>query len=128
MNPHGTPHDASDDDGINVKKIIAVGAVSLFIFAVSALIAHLIMRNDLAKLEAGGLPPKPAAIGREEIGIVDQVEFEGDHRLEDWRNAKKKRLNSYGWSDRNRQLIHIPINQAIEELIGQTASTSGSPP
>jgi hypothetical protein len=117
-----------DDDGIDIKKILIVGAASLAIFVISAVIAHLIMRSDVARLEAGGKPPIPTGIGQDEIGIVDQVEFAGDHRLDDWRKAKKDRLNSFGWSDRTRQLIHIPINQAIEELIAQTATTSGSPP
>jgi hypothetical protein len=117
-------HDPSgdhDDDGINIKKIIVVGGISLAIFVVSAVIAHLIMRADVAKMEALGKPPIPTSIGRDEIGIVDQVEFENDRRLGEWRAAKQKRLTSYGWSDRSKQVIHIPIDQAMDEVIAEAA-------
>jgi hypothetical protein len=119
--PGQDPNADHDDDGINIKKIIVVGALSLAIFAISAIIAHVIMRSDVAKLEAAGKPPIPTSIGRDEIGIVDQVEFDSDRRLAEWRAAKQKRLTTYGWSDRTKQIIHIPIDKAMDEVVAQAA-------
>ena len=110
-----------DDDGVDMKKILTVGVVSLVIFAISAVIAYLIMRSDAREVASRGRPPPPSEIGRDEIGIVDQVEFSQDHRLQEWKAAKRKRLGSYGWVDRERGRVHIPIENAMEQVISQAA-------
>jgi hypothetical protein len=122
--PHATDnHAASEDaDGVDIKKIITVGGVSLFIFAVSAVIAALIVRGENKQYEARGLPPPPGELGKDEIGLVDQVEFSQDHRLEDWKAAKRKRLDSYGWVDRSKSLVHIPIEKAIDQVVTQAGA------
>jgi hypothetical protein len=108
-----------DDDGVDMKKILAVGVVSLVIFAISAFVAYLIMRSDAREVAARGLPPVPSELGRDEIGIVDQVEFSQDHRLQEWKAAKRKRLETYGWVNRDKGLVHIPIETAIDQVVGQ---------
>jgi hypothetical protein len=114
----------ADDDGVDIQKILAVGVVSLVIFAISALIAWLILRADVRKIDAvEGRPPVPSQIGKDEIGIVDQVEFNQDNRLDEWRAAKRKRLGSYGWVDRDKGLVHIPIDKAMEQVVSQAAGT-----
>jgi hypothetical protein len=117
---HGTGS-FSDDDGVDIKKILTVGGIALATFALSAFIAYLIMRSDLKEVEARGLPPVPSEIGKDEIGIVDQVEFSQDDRLEQWRAAKRKRLEGYGWVDRARGLVHIPVEKAIDQVVAQSA-------
>jgi hypothetical protein len=122
---HGPSHDVLADDGIDTKKILLVGVGSLTVFAISAFIAYLILRHDTQEYEARGLPPAPSMIGKDEIGIVDQPEFSLDRRLEDWKAVKQHRLNSYGWVDRQKNLIHIPIDKAIDQVVAESAS--GSP-
>jgi hypothetical protein len=119
--PQHRPGSFSDDDGVDIKKILTVGGVSLATFALSALIAHLIMRSDIKQVEARGLPPVPSEIGKDEIGIVDQVEFSQDNRLDEWRAAKRKRLDGYGWVDRAKGLVHIPVDKAIDQVVSQGA-------
>jgi hypothetical protein len=123
---HGPSHPSSlDDDGIDIKKILLIGGASLAIFAFSAFVAYLILRSHVADYEAKGLPAVPANIGKDEIGIVDQPEFDGDRRLEEWKAVKQHRLNHYGWVDRKKNLIHIPIDQAIDQVVAESAA--GSP-
>jgi hypothetical protein len=129
---HASPgHDPGNEDGVNMKLIVWVGVVSLAVFAISAVIAWLIMRADYAALEQshGRANPKPEAMGRDEIGIVDQVEFDNDTRLHEWRLAKEKRLGSYGWVDKTKGLIHIPIDKAMEQVVSQAgaAAPGGTP-
>lgn len=120
----GAPH---GEDGINIGKIVAVGVVSLVIFALSAAAAWVILEIDERRLtETHGLAPRGAAIGQAEIGIVDVAHFDGDRRLEEWRAAKKKRLAGYGWSDRSKGIIHIPVDKAIDELVGGAAAGWGA--
>jgi len=128
MSTHATqePHDPLGDDGINLKTIVWVGVISLVIFAASAVIAKVILDHDLDRYEERGMPPRGAEIGKPEIGIVDTVEFEGDHRLDDWRADKARALGSYGWVDRSRGIIHIPIAAAMAEVVRQ-AEGGGAP-
>lgn len=135
-----TPHnpdvaqDASSgvNDGVNMKKIIAVGVVSLVVFALSTVASWAILRADTERLKAAqGLAGAPTQIGKDEIGLVDQIHFDADRRLQDWQAAKAKQLTTYGWSDRSKNLIHIPIDQAIEQVIaqagGKTAPATPAP-
>lgn len=104
-------------------KIVAVGAVSLIVFIISAIVAWLILRADTARLrEERGVPPVPTMMGKDEVGIVDQVVFDTDERLQEWRAAKRKRLSTFGWSNRGKNLIHIPISKAMDEVISQAAA------
>ena len=43
-------------------------------------------------------------------------------QLEEWREAKRQRLSTYGWSDRRKNLIHIPIDRAMDEVVSQAAA------
>ena len=116
---HDAPHASGNEDGVNLRKIVIVGAVSLTIFALSAVAASMILDHDTAMLrETRGVPPAPVALGRPEIGIVDTIDFASDHRLEVWRAERKARLHSYGWTDKSKGLIHIPIDKAMDELAG----------
>ena len=56
---------------------------------------------------------------KEEVGIVDYVPFDADDRLEHWQQEKAKALNSYGWVDKKKGLIHIPIDEAMKDVIRQ---------
>jgi hypothetical protein len=119
---------AGGDDQINIRKIILVGGISLAIFALSAVLAYVILEVDTERLRSKGQERHPgAAIGQDEIGIIDQVHFDADKRLEQWKSAKRKRLDGYGWSDRRKGLIHIPIEDAMKEVV-QRASAAGSAP
>jgi len=122
----GSPHSSLDDDGIDIKKILLIGFGSLSTFALSAVVAYFILRHDTAEYEAKGTPPAPALIGKAEIGIVDQPEFDKDERLEEWKKAKQHKLNTPGWVDRGKGLVRIPIDKAIDQVVAE--SGNGSPP
>jgi hypothetical protein len=122
-NPEHRTTGSIDDDGVDIRRILMVGAISLATFAVSAFVAYLILRSESHRLDARGRPPPAAEIGKDEIGIVDQVDFASDRRLEEWRENKRRRLEGYGWASRSQGLVHIPIEKAIEQVI----STGGAP-
>lgn len=56
-----------------------------------------------------------------EINIVNQDVFVLDVRAYEEHDRIDQRLNSYGWVDRERGQIHIPIHQAIKEVLQQHA-------
>jgi hypothetical protein len=73
---------------------------------------------------AGGAPADPAAIvqGKDEIGIVEQIPFDSDRRLPIWKAQMDKRLTSYGWVDRAKGIIHVPVERAMQEVVDQAAA------
>jgi hypothetical protein len=126
--PQSAPaaHVQGTDDDVSMKKIIAVGVVSLVVFALSAVVAYVILRRDEAELRQRGVAPMATGLARKhEIGMVDYIPFDADARLDRWRAEKAKALNSYGWVDRSKRIIHIPVEEAMKELIRQNTGPRG---
>jgi hypothetical protein len=118
---HGShPPGHSSEDEIDYFKVIMVGVFSLIAFALGTVWAVKILRHETAKVEAVTGAPRMPNLGQPEIGIVDQVLFEGDHRLATWRAERSARLNGYGWVDRSKGLVHIPIERAMDEAASGT--------
>jgi hypothetical protein len=115
---HGMGAEDGADDQIDFKKVVAVGVVSLIVFALGTFWAVTILHRETARAHAATGVSRPPMLGQSEIGIVDQVLFTGDHRLADWKAEREARLNGYGWVDRSKGIVHIPIDKAIDEVIG----------
>src|SRR5450432_3059971 len=120
---HGT-HSAGSN-AMTLGKLVPVGVVSLLLFAVGIVWAYRIMVARQAEVEGQGLARVPTEIGKPEIGIVDQVPFSIDHRLEVWKAKNLKHLSSYGWIDRAKGVVHIPIERAMEQVIASPPDIPG---
>ena len=120
---HGS-HD--NEDSIDFVKVIAVGVVSLVIFAIATYWAATILRRETARIEERTGHPRPAQLGAPEIGIVDQPPFISDTRLEVWQKQHADRLNNYGWAERAKGVAHIPIESAMDAVVGG-ARAAGAP-
>jgi hypothetical protein len=119
--PHNDQHGSDASDEIAYGKVIAVGVVSLAIFAASVVWASVILSHETKKNEqATGATHRPARITEEEIGIVDQVPFATDTRLHRWRAEHNAKLNGYGWIDREKGIVHVPIERAMDAIAGGT--------
>jgi hypothetical protein len=120
-------HGQETGDEIAYGKVIAVGVVSLVIFALSIVWAAKILSHETEKNEqATGVTQRPLRIEQEEIGIVDQVPFSVDNRLPRWRAQHDAKLNGYGWVDRAKGIAHVPIERAIEAVVSG-ALPAGAP-
>ncbi|HVZ89233.1 MAG TPA: hypothetical protein VHG72_19860 [Polyangia bacterium] len=120
-------HDSHSDHGghqsedqIDFAKVIAVGVVSLIVFTLGTLWAVAIFHRQTARSRAAAGEAAQPQLGRGEIGIVDQVLFEGDHRLATWRAERAALLNGYGWIDRSKGIVHVPIERAMEQVLAGT--------
>jgi hypothetical protein len=121
--PPEAQQDENGDDGVNLKLIVMIGVVSLIVFIASAVIAWWILREDTQKYGVRGVAPEVRGLAKkQEVGIVDYVPFDSDHRLEQWQQAKAKALNGYGWVDKPKGVIHIPIDEAIKDVVRQAGS------
>jgi len=103
-----------EEDRIATRKVIAVGVGSLVIFAIGVALAWLLLERRTAALLPEGEPPSPPQIGQTEVGIVNQTPFGEPSKAEQRAATQHARLHSYGWVDRRRGLIHIPIERAMQ--------------
>ena len=95
-------------------KLVLIGVITLIIFALAVVWATRIMQSRTRDNEPTGKPTIPSQLGRPEIGIVDQVPFEQAHDARKLRESKLKQLNSYGYIDKARGTVHVPIERAYE--------------
>jgi hypothetical protein len=119
-------HDSDGGEEVNYSKVIGVGVGSLVIFAASIWWASTIWRGETEKIEAAVGKAKTFDIHQQEIGIVDQVPFSIDTRFADWHRARLAHLNSTGWVDKTKGVVHIPIQFAIQQVIAGGAP-AGAP-
>jgi hypothetical protein len=124
--PHNS-HDHKSADEINYVKVIGVGVSSLVVFALCTFWAAKILHLKTAEVEkSSGMARLGAEVGKAEIGIVDQVPFQTDTRLEEWRASHNARLNGYGWVDRAKGIAHVPIERAMD-AVASGALPMGAP-
>jgi hypothetical protein len=124
---HGPSVSDSDvaEDGINIGKIVLIGLLSLAVFAAGIVWAYFLMvarQNDVRRL---GPARVASEIGKSEIGIVDQVPFETDTRLEEWREMSRRKLAGHGWVDRANGIARIPIEVAMERVVANPPDIAG---
>jgi hypothetical protein len=109
--------DAPQGQDIRFGKVIAVGVISLAVFAVGSIWSVAILREKQKEMNPSGRVTLPAELGQEEIGIVDQVPFDLNRWVHKYKQEQEQRLDSYGWVDRKAGTIHVPIDRAMELLV-----------
>lgn len=114
---HLEPPKAQQDPALPVGKILAVGLGALLLFTASGYWSYTIYDKRSRELQLLGPDPIPREIGQREIGIVDQVPFDVYRTLQTYRTNSKHRLETWGWVDKKQGIVHMPIEQAMEQMI-----------
>jgi len=123
----GHREDAQASDGVNLGKVVAVGVVSLALFAVGIVWAVYLMHSQQDAVRRAGPARELTQLYKAEVGIVDMALFTQDGRLKAFRSERTAWLNSYGWSDRKAGLIHTPIEQAMAAVVAEASRPETSP-
>ena len=116
---HLSAHDASahppaEEDWVPSRRIVLVGVASLVLFFVGSLAAGLALRAVRRELNPDGPPTMPGEVGKAKIGMVEQRLFENANQGLAWRAQAEQRLRSTGWVDRQKGIVHIPIDRAMD--------------
>jgi len=128
QSPHPSGPQSGTDahaDGMNLTKIMLVGAGALAVFAVGIIWSYFLWGAELREIGGRGRAAPASEIGKPEIGIVDQVLFSTDTRLTVWKAEHAKRLGKYGWVDRAKGVAHIPIELAMQKVIASPPDIAG---
>ena len=116
---HLPPPEAQADEHIAGFKVVAIGVTALVVFGAATWWSSRILDRTARTLSPAGPLPIGKEIGKAEIGIVDQTPFETTRGAEHYRREQLQRLNSYGWVDPAKGIIHVPIEKAIEQLLAE---------
>ena len=126
----------SEEDRISSGKVIAVGVGALVVFFLASFVTLSYLR-----VQEGERPllPVPPEIGQSKIGLVEQQLFESAslgaaaralveaNRGAKDRDARRSRLESYGWVDRKAGVVRIPIARAMELSAQGARPRAGAP-
>jgi hypothetical protein len=116
---HLPPPEAQADEHVAGFKIVAVGVIALVVFGAATVWSSRILDRSARALSPTGPIAAAKDIGKAEIGIVDQTPFETTRGAEHYRRRERERLNSYGWVDPQKGIIHVPIDAAIDRFLAE---------
>lgn len=95
------------DERLPWPRLLRLAAAALGLFALAGLGAALVQRSDAGKLSDGRADaPTPAP------GLIEQ-----NTRAQDLAAARRAQLEEYGWVDKDKNLIRIPIERAMQLVV-----------
>lgn len=112
------PRPAQMDDELPMARLLRVAAVAIAVGLFGVGWAYGQWKLTVRIDQPHGPPPLPARIGAAEQGVVFQHPFDQLRDGLDLRESERRRLGSYGWVDRARGVVHVPIDVAIDQLLG----------
>ncbi len=129
-------HDAHDplpdpeSPEVRIGPIVATGAGLLLLMVLGIVISLEMMRRWGAERVADEPAPRPQGIFREEDPQAPLLQVSSRQAMSEMRAREAKLLDSYGWVDRQRGIVHIPVEQAIDKYLvtAQAPAKDGAAP
>jgi len=113
---------------LNVRAVawFAIGLVACAIIIDVALIG---IYPLFARRHPSPSPPSRVALQPHLVAPAPRLQTNPSADLDGFRAAEEKKLNSYGWVDKQRNLARIPVERAMELIVqrGLPARGSGTP-
>ncbi|MFO1434453.1 MAG: hypothetical protein U1F76_30960 [Candidatus Competibacteraceae bacterium] len=112
---HTTPA-GHEPEGVFVRRILAIaaGLIAVIVLCAAAVWGMLRLKGQPATSLSRTAPPvQPVNTPPPRLQIAPTLD------LEDLLTRQRQRLNSYGWTDRQQGIVHIPIERAMELLVQQ---------
>lgn len=99
-------------ESLRAKHVVAAFGLGLAAVALTLSAARLWEAHALPEAKA-----PPPQVGAKEIARVFQAPFPLENSARDEREAQRARLDGYGWVDRERGIIHLPIERAMQLIV-----------
>ena len=116
---HLPPPPEQAQEGIDWFAVFTTAGAALLIFAVGTFVVYRYLLSREKALQPEGPDPIPIILGQPEIGIVDQVAFDVTRSLQVYKAESVERLSSWGWMDKQKGTIHMPIDRAMDLVVQQ---------
>lgn len=110
------PHIEQESERVPGRPLAEAGVLTLIVTIACVLVAWWLGECGAAQLRATHSADQgdaPEEIGGIESGLLDDATV-GELR----RAALRERLNRWGWVDRSRGRVHVPVDVAIDLYLG----------
>ncbi|MFT3837860.1 MAG: hypothetical protein QM723_12790 [Myxococcaceae bacterium] len=101
-----------EPESVPAAKVAIALLLTVAIAALGAVLGRLLEHQA-----RGPGAARPTAAGQPEIGRQFQRPFGLEKTAAEVRQHEHERLESYGWVDRKRELIHVPLERAYDAVI-----------
>jgi hypothetical protein len=115
------PPAAQAEEAIHWGKVLGISVGALAAFTIAVWMMARFMNTRERMLQPNGPDPIPRRIGEREIGLVEQVPFDVARPAAQYRRERLERLESWGWVDRKRGIVHMPIEKAMDAVVAEHA-------
>jgi hypothetical protein len=105
-------HERSD---LNPAKIFLFGAILLVTVVASAAVSYFFLRYAAVRRPSPQVASFPPARAREPAP-APRLQVHGTNELREMRGGEERVLLSYAWIDREKGIVRIPVEQAMEIL------------
>lgn len=102
-----------EQDLVPTRRIVVIGVIGLCVF-VGAGVWSATVQRELTGTNRSDTAGRAEHAGEREVGNVFQRPFDKENISAERKLEARKRLDSAGWVDRERGVVHIPIEQAME--------------
>ena len=116
--PHFPVH--QEEDVVASGRLWRIGVAGVLVGAVGVVVAGILLVvrvGDLRPSFAGPGGPRAAA---REISQVEQTPILDARDGEDLHAAQRRELDGWGWADRDAGIARIPIQRAMDLVVGQS--------
>lgn len=106
---------------VSVGRVALFGVGLMLLIVVGAVVSWLTFRYFAGLPQEGaGYPP----LSPQQLPPAPRLEVFPVEDLAKKREAEAKRLDSYGWIDRQNGVVHIPIERAMELVVERSGPAS----
>lgn len=127
---HGA-HDPLPDPeppDVRIGPILATGAGLLMVMVVGIFVSLELIRRWGTERVADEPAPRPQGIFRETNPQAPLLQVGGREAMSEMRAREAELLGSYGWVDRGAGVVHIPIEQAIDQYLSKRPASAEPQP
>jgi hypothetical protein len=110
-------------EAVKWRKVLTIMGVTATVYMGGVVVMYFEMRITQAAQNPS--PSIPGAIGDHRINLLLQPMFAIETQAYDEHARESERLDSYGWTDRDAGIIHIPILRAMDDVL--TGGDAGAP-
>ena len=109
---------------VRIGPILATGAGLLMVMVVGIFISLEMIRRWGTERVAGEPAPRPQGVFREANPQAPLLQVGGREAMTEMRQREAEQLGTYGWVDRGQGVVHIPIEQAIDQYLAKRSANS----
>lgn len=99
---------------VNVGRTVLYGLGMLVLVVLAGAILSTIAYKSMAWMTGRAPAPPQYQASQDELPPAPRLEVRGSRNLKEFREAEEKQLESYGWVNRERNIVRIPITRAMD--------------